>query len=70
MYNGDTWDQSPFTDKKAEAHRGFQEVNIMNSPTIEHPDKERLLEIAGSVEFFILLLALISVLGFICFAAV
>jgi hypothetical protein len=57
-------------DKKAEAHRGFQEVNIMNSPAIEHPDKERLLEIAGSVEFFILLLVLISALGFIFLAAV
>lgn len=48
----------------------LREAGIMNSPILEHIANENTLDIMRSVELFIGIVVVVSVIGFICLAAV
>jgi hypothetical protein len=45
------------------------EVDIMNSHILEHIASEKNMDVVRSVEFFIAMAVVISVVGFVCLAA-
>jgi len=48
----------------------LQEVKIMNSHIFDHISNEKTMEVMRSIEFFILVAVVVSVVGFVCLAAV